>query len=72
MNKSKIVSITYHADTPKESIVFISQIITNIIIRELRLSPKESGGLVKCSHELLVPFYTAASERNEFYGIEDQ
>ncbi len=72
MCKTKIVSVTYNSETPEDSLVWISQIITNLLIKELGLTPNEAGGLVKCSHELLTPLYSEESKRSEYDGTKDQ
>lgn len=72
MGKTKIVSVTYNSEAPWDSLVWISQIITSLLIRELGLTPKEAGGLVKCSHELFAPIYSEESKRSELDASKDQ
>ncbi|WP_035295391.1 hypothetical protein [Brevibacillus thermoruber] len=66
MTKCRVVSVTYCTETPKDSLVWMGQLIVYLLMKELDLTPQEAGALAKCSHEVLSKLHLDNTEGSEW------
>ncbi|RXT08930.1 hypothetical protein [Ammoniphilus sp. CFH 90114] len=53
MKDLKVTSITYTNESPKESLIWFHQLLTKLIIDELKLDPFHAGSFIMSAHQFL-------------------